>query len=1137
MFLSKLSVTKPVLTAVIILFFVVLGLYSYLGLSVDLFPEVDIPYVTVQTIYPGAGPAEIETLISKPIEEAVGSINGVETITSSSVEGASIVVVEFQLEIDIDIAAMDVKDKLDGIIGDLPDDVEKPIIMKLDIGAQPIMNLAVHGPRPLNEIYKLTDDIIKPELSKIAGLASINIVGGKEREILIGVQRDKLKAHNISITDVIGGIAGANLDMPSGHITEKWKEFPIRVTGEFESVDEISKMKILVQDHEPLRLEDVADVVDTFEEQRDWARYNDKTSVGIGLVKRSDANVVKVAEEVKKELKAIEKQLPPDVELSIAEDESKFIKDSINEVINNMIIGILLTALVLFIFLHDWKSTLIAALAMPSSIISTFILLRFAGFTINFMTLMALAISVGVLVTNSIVVLENIFRHINLGEDAKTASERGTSEIAVAVAASTLTNIVVFTPIAFMGGIVGQFFIQFGLTVAFSTIFSLLVSFTMTPMLAAIVLRESQGEKRGFDMLILLIYSVLLLTGLSTALILAGTKLFGTSFVSVILPFIISIFITLLVSKKMFSANIEVLRKKTYFKASKFLIKVILFLIAGVIVIWTLNYLFNTVIMVIIISIIILLFIFNKMFGILGKFNKWWEASYSGIQNDYRTYLEWTLNNSIIVLTAIVVLFFGSLYFFKYVGSEFFAKTDRGMVSIEFELPAGSSLEETDKAMLSAEKIISGFPEVKTIYTEVGRRPADITMGSGEGVQLGNMRVEMVGKDNRDLSVFEFVDILRNELAVIPAADIYVTDESGMGGGGAPLAVEITGDDLDALNNIGSKVMNIAKDVPGITDLRSSWKLGVPEIRVVPDRKRMEDRGVSISTLASVLRSSIQGQVASKFRVGDDEYDIRVRYADQYIENADNIRDIKIKSGEQFIPITEIARIVEERGPVQITRKDKKRLVSIFGNSANRSIGEIVADLRERTASLDLPEGTAINFGGDTEMQEESFVELYNALILAIILTYLLLAAILESFFHPVIIMITLPLALIGVVFSLIMTGKSINILSLMAIIMLVGIVVNNAILILDYINVLRNRGVALKEAVLEASQTRLKPIIMANLATILGMLPLALELGEGAEMRSPMAIVQIGGLATAVFFTLFIVPLIFYIFEKIKAK
>ncbi|MCK4965897.1 efflux RND transporter permease subunit, partial [bacterium] len=639
--------------------------------------------------------------------------------------------------------------------------------------------LAVHGPRPLNEIYELTDDIIKPELSKIAGLASINIVGGKEREILIAVQRDKLKAHNISITDVIGGIAGANLDMPSGHITEKWQEFPVRVTGEFESVEEISKMKILVQDHEPLRLEDIADIVDTFAEQRDWARYNDKTSVGIGLVKRSDANVVKVAEEVKKELKAIEKMLPPDVEISIAEDESKFIKDSINEVINNMIIGILLTALVLFIFLHDWKSTLIAALAMPTSIVSTFILMRFAGFTVNFMTLMALAISVDVLVTNSIVVLENIFRHKNLGDDAKTASERGTSEIAIAVAASTLTNIVVFTPIAFMGGIVGQFFIQFGLTVAFSTIFSLLVSFTMTPMLAAIVLRESQGEKRGFDILILLIYSVLLLAGLSAVSILAGTKLFGTSFVSIALPSVISIFITLLVSKKMFSADIEVIRKKTYFKAGKLIIKAILFLITGAMVIGILNYLFNTVMVIIIVSIIILLFIFNKMYGVLGKFSKWWESAYSGIEKDYRRYLEWTLNNSIIVLTAIVVLFFGSLYFFKYVGSEFFAKTDRGMVNVEFELPAGSSLQETDRAILSAERIISGFPEVKTIYTEVGRRTADIAMGSGEGVQLGNIRVEMVDKDSRDFSVFEFVDIIRKELAVIPAADIYVTDESG----------------------------------------------------------------------------------------------------------------------------------------------------------------------------------------------------------------------------------------------------------------------------------------------------------------------------------------------------------------------
>jgi len=1137
MFLSRLSVGKPVLISILILFFVVLGIYSYLDLSVDLMPEIDFPIVTVQTIYPGAGPAEIETLISNPIEEAVGSINGVKTVTSSSIEGISIVMVEFQLEVDIDIAAMDVKDKIDAIRTQLPRDIYAPSIMKLDIGAIPIMNLALSGPRPLNEIYEMTEDIIKPELSKIEGIAGINIVGGKEREILIGVKRDKLRAYNVSIDDIIGAIAGANLNLPSGHITEKWKEYPIRVVGEFNTVDEISKMKIILQGVEPIRLEDVAEINDTFAEQREMARYNKRTSVGISLVKRADANVVKAAERVENELNRIKKMLPSDIEINIAQNESVFIEQAIGEVLNNMIIGILLTAIVLYLFLHSWQSTLIAGIAMPSSIVSTFILLRFAGFTINFLTLMGLAISVGILVTNSIVVLENIFRHKDLGEEAKSASEKGTSEIAVAVAASTFTNIVVFTPIAFMGGIVGRFFLQFGLTVTFATLFSLLVSFTLTPMLASVVLRKREKEKKGFDIFVLFVISVFTL--LVLCVLLCGIGIFtfgGVGLETIIIPLIAAIFTTMLIVRKLFSTDLNLLRNNLFFRIIKYCVKIIIVLIAIGVSIAILNYLFNLKLSFIFFGIVLLIYLFNKSFGIIDKFTLFWENSYNNIKNDYRRYLNWTLEHGVVVLTFVLILFFGSTYLLKYVGSEFFAKTDQGILTVNFEMPAGSSLEETNKAITVAENILSEFQEVKTIYTEVGTRRTSIGMGSSQGVHLGAITVELVDRDMRDMSVFEFIDYLRPKLAVIPAANIYVQERSEMGGSSG-LTIEITGDDLDILNNIAMKVMELERDIPGVMDVQSSWRLGVPEIRVVPERERMEDREISMFKLASVLRTSIQGEVASRFRVKDKEYDIRVRYAEPYRSEAAQIRDIKIKSGDNFIPITDIATIVEARGPIQITRKDKKRLVTITGNVVNRSLGSVVSEMRRETDALQIPEGYNIVYGGMTEMQEESFGELYKALILAIVLTYLVLAGILGSFIHPFTIMITLPLALIGIVISMIIAGKSVSILTLMAIIMLVGIVVNNAILLLDYTSILRKRGHELKDAILEASSARLRPIIMANLATILGMLPLALELGEGAEMRSPMAIVSIGGLITSTIFTLFIIPLIYFGFEKIREK
>jgi HAE1 family hydrophobic/amphiphilic exporter-1 len=1139
MFLSKLSVNKPVLTIIIILFFVVLGIYSYLYLSVALMPEIEFPIITIRTLYPGAGPEEIETLITKPIEEAVSAINGVKTITSNSIEGVSIVVVEFQLEVNIDVAANDVKDKVDAIRSLLPRDIYVPTIMKFDIGAQPIMSLAISGPRPLSEIYEITDEVIKPELSKIEGLASISIVGGKEREILIGVKRDRLKAFNMSLDDIISEIAGANLNLPSGHIIEKWKEFPIRVSGEFITVDEIRNLKIVRSGLEPIALEDVAEVSDTFVEQREMARYNKSTSVGISLIKRADANVVKVAESVEKELVKIKKIIPPEITINIAENESIFIKQSIGEVINDIIIGIFLTAIVLYLFLHNWRSTLIAAIAMPSSIISTLILLRFAGFTINFMTLMGLSISVGTLVTNSIVVLENIFRHKEeLGEDAKIASESGTTEIAIAVAASTLTNVVVFTPIAFMSGIIGRFFLQFGLTVTFATLFSLLVSFTLTPMLSSIVLKKSEKEKRGFDIFVLFLISILILLFLCVIFVLIGITFFGgAKFETILIPLIMGGSVTLLIIKKLFSVDLSIIKKNSVFKIFKYIVKIVLILIALGVAVFVFNYLFNLIFSIIIVGIALSLFVLNVYFRIFDKFSNLWEESYKNVVIDYRKYLNWTLDHGILVLIFVLILFFGSIYLFKYVGSEFFTKSDQGILTVDFEMPAGSSLEETDRAITLAENIISELPYVKTVYTEVGISRGNRVMGSNQGVQLGAINVELVNKGERDITVFQFVDFLRPKLSMIPSADIYISERSSMGGGMTGLQIEITGDELNVLNDIASDVMNIAKEVPGVLDVQSSWRLGVPEIQVIPDRRRMDDQGISIFKLASVLRASIQGEVASKFRVKNKEYDIRVRFADADINNAAQVRNIKIKNGEKYVPITDISNIIDARGPVQITRKDKKRLVTISGNNVNRSIGSIVSELRKKTDALQLPTGYSITYGGMTEMQEESFVELYRALILAIVLTYLILAAMLESFIHPFTIMLTLPLGLIGVVLSMIITSKTVSILTLMAIIMLVGIVVNNAILILDYTTILRNRGFELKEAILEASGTRLRPIIMSNLAIMIGMLPLALEIGEGAEMRSPMAIVSIGGLITSTVFTLFVIPVIYYGFEIIRRK
>ncbi|MFQ5605963.1 MAG: efflux RND transporter permease subunit [bacterium] len=1024
MFLSKVSIKRPVLMTMVIMSFVVIGLYSYLQLAVDLTPDVDFPIVTIMTVYPGAGPTEIETLIIEKIEDEVSTLSGVKHVQAVAREGVAIMIVEFEVGTDVDIVAIEVKDKIDLIKADLPDDAEDPVVSKFDINALPVLDLAVSSPRPLAEVYRLTDDIIKDRLARVAGVASINIVGGKEREILISVRRDRLRAYGLSILDVVGGVAAANLDIPGGHIKQGTKEYTVRLDGEFDEVEQIRKIQLVSFTRpQPIKLTEIADIIDTFEEQRDLARYESKPAVGLSVVKKGDANSVAVAKGVKKEIKRLADVLPDDVRIEVARDRSIFIERSINDVMSNLFIGILLTALVLYLFLHNVQGTIIAAVAMPTSIIATFTLILFAGFTLNFMSLMGLAISVGILVANSIVVLENIIRRIQMGENPVTAADVGTAEIALAVVASTLTNIVVFTPIAFMSGIVGQFFQQFGLTVAFATIFSLIVSFTLTPMLAAKLLKQQNDAAA------------------------------------------------------------------------------------------------------------------NKR-GLLARFGKWWDSLYDELAISYKNALHWSLGHRAIVMLLITVIFFGSLFLMRFIGSEFFTPSDEGQIIVTIEMPAGTRLEQTDKTLQRVEQTLSKMPEVQSIYTTLGKIEAGGLAASTEGVEVGQIVIKLVKKERRDKETKEVAEDMLSKLAKIPAADITVKPTNPFGGAQADLQIELTGDDMEVLNGLAGQLMDIVRRTKGTTSVKSSWKIGKPEIKVRPDRERIASYGLMVGQLASAIRTSIEGTVASEYRVGDNEYDIRVRFADADKNNIDQVRNILVRGGNGYvIPITEVADIEFGAGPTQISRKDKKRLVTVTANIAQRSLGEVQADIEAQIPRLNLPPGYGILFAGQSERQAESFANIIQALLLAIILTYMALAAILESYIHPVTIMMTLPLGLVGVILSLLITGATLSIFSMMAMVMLVGIVVNNGILLLDYAHVLRERGMEITEALIKACSERLRPIIMMNLAVALGMLPLALGLGEGSETRAPMAIVSIGGIITSTIFTVFLIPVIYLIFEKIKMR
>ena len=951
MFLSDVSVKKPVLATMVILVFVVLGFFSFQRLSIDLMPEIDLPFVTITIIYPGAGPKEVESQITELIEEEAISVSNVKRVESYSQENVSIVMIEFELEVDVDIAAIEVKDKVDAIRFKLPRDAEAPSIVKFDIGASPIMDLAVSGALPLEEIFELTDKTIKDQLARVDGVASIGIVGGKEREIQVNLSKEKLRGYGLSIMNIVQTVATSNLSIPAGRITQTREEFTVRLLGEFTDLRQLRDLEVFLPNGGSVQLKKLGAIADSFKDQRKLARYNNETCVGISVRKRADANAVQTTDRVSKALESLKANLPNGVSITVVNDDSIFIEDSVRDVIINIIIGIVLTSIVLYFFLHTLRATIIVSITMPASIIATFLLVYFAGFTLNVMSLMALGLSIGMLVANSIVVLENITRRLNLDDSSATAAVSGTSEIAVAVVAAAMTNVVVFTPIGFMSGIVGQFFKQFGLTVVFATIFSLFMSFTLTPMLASKLLKKRDEEQRG----------------------------------------------------------------------------------------------------------------------LMKGFFRGWDNAYDKLAHGYRGTLEWSLRHRWVIVLATIVVFFFSIFLFRFIGGEFIPEMDQGIINVNLEMPPGTSLQKTDDALSQVESVIGRVPEIEGVFSTLGEGGG----GIDEGVEFA--RVLVILKDERTRLTSEVSSEFRALLkGKIPDAKLAITLQGGPGGG-SDVQVEITGTESEQLAAIAQQVKTIIDGIPGTVDSNTSVKTGKPELTIIPDRNRLKEYGVTVAQLGGTLRTSLTGEVASLYKEAGEEYDIRVRLAESARDIAEDANQILIQTQKGLAPITAVGEITQREGETLITRKNKQRFVTVEANIVEGTLSEITSQIRAQTDQLQLPPGYAIFFGGQAEMQAESFASIFTALIMAIILIYMLLAAILGSYIHPFTIMITLPLGLIGAVLALFLTGISINVFSLMAIVMLVGIVVNNAILLIDYTTVLREQGYEMREALLEACPIRLR--------------------------------------------------------------
>ncbi len=1024
MFLSKTSVNRPILISVITIALVLMGILSYFNLPLNLQPEVDMPIITIQVIYPGAGPEEIETNITKKIEEAVIAIGGLDFVQSYVMANASSTICAFKMDKDIDIASQEIKDKIDAIAYKFPKDSKKPSIQKMDIGASAIVRMALVSKMSKKEAYEYVENNLKDEFSRLNGVSQVEISGGSEREIQIRFDKYDIQKYKLSPLQIVGLIKANNLNFPAGNIEKEGSQYAVKIESEFLSLDDIRNIQI----NTPVgvrRLKDIAKVVDTTEKLSQLAKFYKEetanqesaklTTINLDIKRQSDANIVEVADRVNQKFEQLKAKLPKGMQFYKCKDMSVFVKDTVNDTLNAIYLGILFTAIVLYLFLHSLKTTLIVAISMPIALIGTFILADYSGFSLNVMSLMALSVSVGTLVTNSVIILENIDRLILMGEKKKVAADRGTAEIAVAVLASTLTNVVVFVPIATMESMVGQFFKEFGLMVTFVMFFSILIGFTITPMLSGLLLTENKKDKKSFS------FGALFDKGLDRI----------TAFYRIILVKIID---------NAFFRNLTP-----------------------------------------ILAIVLLLITFKVTTSSLGM--------------------------------------------------GFMPFVDDGDIEITIEMPTYYDLDKTDQVFSRIEDYLKEFKDVESITTNIGK------LGISQGENLGLIAVKL--KENRTISSKAFVVKISDYLAKIPDALIKAKAKSNFSQGGqAAIQFEVYGEDLEKIKAIANQIKQFVIEDGGALNIDTDIRAGKPELKIIPNRVLLNDFGLSVRDISMTIRAYIEGIDAGNYRENSEEYSIVVKLDDADVNDVKKISNLPILTRKGLKKISDFAKIDYGTAPSLIKRKNKQKMHIVSCDAGSKSMGEIVKTTLKRVQEeINLPAGYSVDLGGNAKNMKESNKDFGKAFILAIVLTFLLIAGILESFIQAILIMATVPLSFIGVLWTLYLSGEGLNILSMMAGVMLIGIVVNNAILILDYANQLQNLGQTKYEAIIDAATTKLRAIIMATLASAIGMLPLALGLGSGAEMRRGMGLVSIGGLIVSAILTLFVIPAIYAQFTRSRRK
>ncbi len=1113
MWLTSVAIRRPIFILMVFSALAVLGWTAASRMRVELNPNVDFPYVIVTTVYPGAGPREVETLISKPIEDAVNGINGVKNVTSISQEGISLVAIEFNLGVDSSAAAADVREKVDAVRATLPRDALSPSISKFDINAFPVLYYGMSSERPSKQLRYIAEEIVSNRLARVSGVASVTVLGGDVREIRVEVDKARLDAYGLNIMQVVQALQAENLNIPSGRIEEERREYTVRVVGEFQNLDQIRNVRIPVTNRmnpmgapNIIRLSDVATVRDDIAERTEGARVNTRNTVAIIVTKATDANTVDVCNGVKREIEQLKRELPRDIEFVLTQDQSKFVLESLTDLRVALFLAIFLAVFVVYLFLHNLRGTFIVSLAIPTSIISTFLVMNGFGFTLNTMTMLALSLAVGILVDDSIVVLENIFRHLTNGEEPAEAALNGRSEIGLAAITITLVDVVVFVPVAFMGGIVGQFFRSFGITVATATLFSLLVSFTLTPMLASRWFRmgEHVEAKRGLFAAFDRFYHALdrIYRGILERALRRRWLVIGIG--NALLLSILLIIAGSLVGRKFIMPSVFV---------------------AG----------------------------FTAVFGFLF----WLIALIWRAQRKPLFVAGW---GTFIMAGAFFLSgLLGASWGHPLLPFRFAPDQDQGLIQISVEMPAGTSLSATDRVLSRIEEVITNTPairrDVKSMFTTLGNTTAGVLGTGGRGAQYGEVQVTCVEKQSlgdrltgwlpwvkhpylRTRPSTEIAEEIRQKIGTIPGAKIKVNAVTGFrGGGDAPIQIELTGQDTDLLVGTAERVMAVVAPIEGIVDPDISWKLGKPELQVRIDPDKAASVNMSVAQVASVLRTYIEGNTDTKFREGGKEYNIRVQLTKAQREDINTVSDLVVGyfNGRQ-VRLNDVATVEMTTGPTKIDRKNRQRLVTFTAFlKPGYAPGNMQLVIDEALAKANLPPpGVRMKWAGEIQRQQEEGAYMGQALLLAIVLVYMLMAALFESLLMPLTIMLSLPQAMIGALLALIITGNSLNIVSMIGIIMLMGLVTKNAILLVDYTNTLRGRGLPRLQALLEAGPTRLRPILMTTFAMVFGMLPVALAIGRGSEFRAPLGIAVIGGLLLSTLLTLVVIPCVYTVFDDL---